>query len=118
MGDNGAPVAVGAPHQEAGGEPAVVEVVHPFNQQAQGRQAVQEDAHGAVVGLEPGRDFHGAAGLFQEVEDRQFHRHAEHLGRLETPAQGHELIESAFRVQSHSYPLSMVHQDVRRVDLI
>ena len=108
VGDDGAPVAVCAPHQKAGGELAVGEVVHPFNQQAQGRQAVEEDAHGAVVGLEPGRGFHGAVGLFQEVEDRQFHRHGEHPGRLETPAQGHELIESAFRVQSHIYPLSMV----------
>ena len=103
MFENGPAVVVLALHQVAGGDLAVVEVIHLLDQQSQGRQAVQEDARRPGVGLEPGRGFHRAAGLVQKVEHGQVHRHREHLGRLESPGHGHELFETAFRVQSHGY---------------
>ena len=37
----------------------------------------------------------------QKIEKAQVHGHHEHLGDLETPGHGHDLIETAFRVQSH-----------------
>ena len=53
------------------------------------------------VGLEPGRGLHRALRFGQKIEQAQVHGHHEHLGDLEAPGHGHDLLETAFRVQSH-----------------